>query len=140
MHLFFFFFFFGNKYCPNYSQNKINIYLSICLGCFPQFGGGAADNTKETTKTMGVLLRSFSNDEGPGRVWMALLEQHSPSPPRLLQLQILQQTIRYLKTKAMKENFLETKAEKFTISVTRKRLNTRSEKHSRRWKSKNKTI
>ena len=27
---------------------------------------------------MGVLLRSSSNDEGPGRVWMALLEQHSP--------------------------------------------------------------
>ena len=35
---------------------------------------GVADNTKETTKTMGILLRSFSNDEGPSRVWMALLE------------------------------------------------------------------
>ena len=26
---------------------------------------GVADNTKETTKTMGVSLRSSSNDEGP---------------------------------------------------------------------------
>ena len=42
---------------------------------------GVADNTKETTKTMGVSLRSFSNDEGPSRVWMALLEQQSPSSP-----------------------------------------------------------
>ena len=30
---------------------------------------------------MGVSLRSSSNDEGPSRVWMALLEQHSPSSP-----------------------------------------------------------
>ena len=30
---------------------------------------------------MGVLLRSSSNDEGPSRVWMALLEQHNPSFP-----------------------------------------------------------
>ena len=30
---------------------------------------------------MGVLLRLSSNDEGPGQVWMALLEQHSPSSP-----------------------------------------------------------
>ena len=41
---------------------------------------GVANNTKET-KTMGVLLRSSSNDEGPSRVWTALLEQHSPSSP-----------------------------------------------------------
>ena len=41
-----------------------------------------ADNTKETTKNNGgFLLRSFSNDEGPSQVWMALLEQHSPSSP-----------------------------------------------------------
>ena len=40
---------------------------------------GVADNTKETTKTIGVSLRSSSNDEGSSRVWMALLEQHSPS-------------------------------------------------------------
>ena len=39
---------------------------------------GVADNTKEATKTMGVSLRSSSNDEGSSRVWMALLEQHSP--------------------------------------------------------------
>ena len=30
---------------------------------------------------MGVSLRSSSNDEGSSRVWMALLEQHSPSSP-----------------------------------------------------------
>ena len=30
---------------------------------------------------MEVSLRSFINDKGPSRVWMALLEQHSPSPP-----------------------------------------------------------
>ena len=30
---------------------------------------------------MGVTLRSSSNDEGSSRVWMALLEQHSPSSP-----------------------------------------------------------
>ena len=42
---------------------------------------GVADNTKETTKTMGVLLRSSSNDKEPSRVWTALLEQHSPSSP-----------------------------------------------------------
>ena len=37
---------------------KSRIYLSIYLGCFPQFGG-VADNTKETTKQWGfhsVLL------------------------------------------------------------------------------------
>ena len=30
---------------------------------------------------MGISLRSSGNDEGPSRVWMALLEQHSPSSP-----------------------------------------------------------
>ena len=35
---------------------------------------------------METPLRSSSNDEGPSRVWMALLEQHSPSSPRLPQL------------------------------------------------------
>ena len=47
---------------------------------------GVADNTKETTKTMGMSLRSSTNDEGPSRVWMALLEQHILSSPRLPQL------------------------------------------------------
>ena len=47
---------------------------------------GVADNTKETTKTMGISLRSSSSDEGPSRVWMALLEQQSPSSNRLPQL------------------------------------------------------
>ena len=57
------------------------IYLSIYIPWpFPPVWG-VADNTKETTKTMGVSLRSSSNDEGSSRVWMALLEQHSPSFP-----------------------------------------------------------
>ena len=50
---------------------------------------GVADNTKETTKTMGISLRSSSSDEGPSRVWMALLEQHSPFSLRLPQLTLL---------------------------------------------------
>ena len=61
------------------------INLSIYLGHFPHFGGSR--QYKETIKTMGVSLRSSSNDEGPSQVWMALLEQHSSSPPpRLPQL------------------------------------------------------
>ena len=44
-------------------------------------GWGGSQRHKETTKTTGVLLRSSSNDEGSGQVWMALLEQHSLSPP-----------------------------------------------------------
>ena len=47
------------------------IYLSIYLGHFPQFGGGSRQH-KRTTKTMRTPLRSSSNDEGPSRVWMAL--------------------------------------------------------------------
>ena len=43
--------------------------------------GGSRRNTKEQGKHWGVLLRSPSNDEGPSRVWMALLEQHSPPSP-----------------------------------------------------------
>ena len=57
----------------------ISIYIYI-LWPFPPVWG-VADNTKETTKTMGISLCSSSNDEGPSRVWMALLEQHSPSSP-----------------------------------------------------------
>ena len=61
--------------------HRLHIYTEyIYLGHFPPFWG-VANNTKKTTKTMGVLLRSFSNDEWPGRVWMALLEQHRPSSP-----------------------------------------------------------
>ena len=58
-------------------QKIISIYIPWP---FPPVWG-VADNTKETTKTMGISLRSSSNDEGPSRVWMALLEQHSPSSP-----------------------------------------------------------
>ena len=36
---------------------------------------------KRNNKIMGISLRSSSNDEGSSRVWMALLEQHSPSSP-----------------------------------------------------------
>ena len=61
-------------------------YLSIYIPWPFHPVWGVADNTKETTKTMGVSLRSSSNDEGSSRVWMALLEQHSPSSPRLPQL------------------------------------------------------
>ena len=38
----------------------INLYT---LAVFPSLGGGVANNTK-TTKTMGISLRSSSNDEG----------------------------------------------------------------------------
>ena len=55
----------------------VDILYSIYLAVSPILG----DITKKATKTMGVLLRSSSNDEGPDRVWMALLEQHSPSSP-----------------------------------------------------------
>ena len=52
-----------------------------------------ADNTKKTTKTIGVLLRSSSSDEGPGQVWMAQLEQHSPSSPVFYNLRRLTDAI-----------------------------------------------
>ena len=60
---------------------KCRIHKSIYIPWpFPPVWG-VANNTKETTKTMGVLFCSSSNDEGPSRVWMALLEQHSPPSP-----------------------------------------------------------
>ena len=63
---------------PDFHISFIHIYL-YTLAVSPSLG--VADNTKETTKTMGISLRSSSNDKGPSRVWMALLEQHSPSSP-----------------------------------------------------------
>ena len=54
------------------------LYL-YTLAISPSLGGSRQH--KRTTKTMGTPLRSSSNDEGPSRVWMALLEQHSPSSP-----------------------------------------------------------
>ena len=54
-----------------------SIYLFYIPWPFPPVWG-VADNTKET---MGVSLRSSSNDEGSSRNWMALLEQHNPSSP-----------------------------------------------------------
>ena len=79
------------------SQNKVSFWVSsgfyLCLLYFrnviysilytlaisPSLGGSRQH--KKTTKTMGTPLRSSSNDEGPSRVWMALLEQHIPSSP-----------------------------------------------------------
>ena len=55
------------------------IFYLYTLAVSPSLGGSRQH--KETTKTLGVLLHSSSNDEGPGRVWMALLDQHSPSTP-----------------------------------------------------------
>ena len=57
-----------------------SFHLSYIPWPFPPVWG-VADNTKETAKTMGVSFRSSSSDGGPSRVWMALLEQHSPSSP-----------------------------------------------------------
>ena len=57
---------------------ELFIYL-YTLAISPSLGGSRQH--KRTTKTMGTPLRSSSNDERPSRVWMALLEQHSPSSP-----------------------------------------------------------
>ena len=59
-----------------------NTLLTVCpylyiLAISPSLGGSR--HHKVITKTMGVSLRSSNNDKGPGRVWMMLLEQHSPS-------------------------------------------------------------
>ena len=56
----------------------ILLYL-YTLAVSPSLGGSRQH--KRTTKTVGVLLCSSSNDKGPSRVWMALLEQHSPLSP-----------------------------------------------------------
>ena len=45
-------------------SNKYSIYIYIPWPFHPFWG--VADNTKKTTKTRGVLLRSSSNDEGHG--------------------------------------------------------------------------
>ena len=58
---------------------KSDIYLSIYIPWpFPPSLGGSRQH-KRNNKTMGISLRSSSNDEGPSRVWMVLLEQHSPN-------------------------------------------------------------
>ena len=59
-------------------QVSMTIYL-YTLAVSPSLGGSRQH--KRNNKTMGVSLRSSSNDEGPSRVWMALLEQHRPSSP-----------------------------------------------------------
>ena len=58
------------------TKKSIHLYT---LAVSPSLG--SSQQHKETTKTMGVLLRSSSNDEGPDRVWMALQDQHSPFSP-----------------------------------------------------------
>ena len=64
-------------------------YLSIyILWRFPPVWG-VANNTKEAAKTMGISLRSSSNDEGPSRVWMAPAGATQPILPRLPQLMLL---------------------------------------------------
>ena len=56
---------------------------------FPPVWGVANNNTKKTTKTMRVTLRSSSNDEGPDRVWAGTAGATQPILPRLSQLTLL---------------------------------------------------
>ena len=70
-------------YPSNWGKRPTSISTAYTLAISPSLGGGGgvANNSKETTKTMGISFRSSSNDEGPSRDWIALLEQHSPSSP-----------------------------------------------------------
>ena len=65
----FFFFFFSQVIELFHLSNNIYLYILYTLAVSPSL---------EQRKQWEVLLRSSSNDEGPSRVWMALLEQHSP--------------------------------------------------------------
>ena len=56
------------------------LYYLYTLAVSPSLGG-SRQHKRNKQKTMGVSLRSSSNDEGSSRVWMALLEQHNPSSP-----------------------------------------------------------
>ena len=60
-------------------NNSLKDLFLYTLAVSPSLGGSRQH--KENNKTMGVTLRSSSKDEGPGQVWMALLERHSPSTP-----------------------------------------------------------
>ena len=66
------------SYSANKQVSTSNIYL-YTLAVSPSLGDSRQH--KENNKTMGVTLHSSSNDEGPSRVRMALLEQHSPTSP-----------------------------------------------------------
>ena len=55
-----------------------NVYLFYILSPFSPVWG-VADNTKEQQKQWGFHSVLPAMTEGPSRVWMALLEQHSPS-------------------------------------------------------------
>ena len=63
-------------------MNTVSILYTLAVS--PSLGGSRQH--KRTTKTMQVLICSSSNDEGLGRVRVALLEQLSPSSPCLPQL------------------------------------------------------
>ena len=83
---------------------KMKVYLSIYIPWpFPPVWG-VADNIKETTKTMGVSLRSSSNDEGSSRVWMALkVEEKKRAFEEWLQCNSMEKFERY------REKNVETK-------------------------------
>ena len=76
-----------NNFIPPTDQCYCEPSIYIPWPFPPVWGGGVADNTKRQQKTMGVLPYSSSNDKGPGLVWMALLEQHSPSSPYVSHMQ-----------------------------------------------------
>ena len=78
--------FWRNQVCILVIIGRMKEFHYICLSIYlytsavsPSLGGSRQH--KRATKTTGTPLRSSSNDEGPSRVWMALLEQHSPSSP-----------------------------------------------------------
>ena len=69
-------------YCSTLLHWSMLVCMSIylyTLAVSPSLGGSRQH--RRNYKTMGISLRSYGNDEGPSRVWMALLEQHSPSSP-----------------------------------------------------------
>ena len=66
------------KFIKNTIKTTKHYSILYTLAISPSLGGSRQHKRR---KTMGTPLRSSSNDEGPSRVWMALLEQHSPSSP-----------------------------------------------------------
>ena len=64
----------------NYKKKKTTNNLSIYIPWRSPSLGGSRQH-KRNNKNNRVSLRSSINDEGSSRVWMALLEQHSPSLP-----------------------------------------------------------
>ena len=76
-----------DKWCNSYEVLLSKVLLVILsltiilytLAISPGLWGSRQH--RRNNKTMGISLRSSGNDEGPSRVWMALLGQHSPSSP-----------------------------------------------------------